>query len=89
MCSVIVYFLHCICVCNCDGRHESLIMLSHIVMVRCSHLLARCYLGTMCVCMTAVRCGALETILYRHGRCGTEYVECRGLECQGRGKEVV
>jgi hypothetical protein len=42
MCSMIVYFLHCICVCNCDGRHESLIMLSHSVMVRSSHLLARC-----------------------------------------------
>jgi hypothetical protein len=42
MCSVIVHFLHCICVCDCDGRHESLIMLTHSVMVRCSHLLARC-----------------------------------------------
>jgi hypothetical protein len=47
MCSVIVYFLHCICVCDCDSRHESLIMLSPSVMVRRSHLLARCYLGTM------------------------------------------
>jgi hypothetical protein len=53
MCSVIVYFLHCICVCDCDGRHESLIMLSYSVMVRRSHLLARCYLGTMCMCTTA------------------------------------
>jgi hypothetical protein len=44
--------LHCICVCDCDGRHESLIMLSHSVMVRHSHLLARCYLGTMCMCTT-------------------------------------
>jgi hypothetical protein len=52
MCSVIVYFLHCICVCDCDSCHESLIMLSHSVMVRCSHLLARCYLGTMCMCTT-------------------------------------
>jgi hypothetical protein len=52
MCSVIVYFLHCICVCDCDSRHESLIMLSHSVMVRHSHLLARCYLGTMCMCTT-------------------------------------
>jgi hypothetical protein len=52
MCSVIVYFLHCICVCNCDGRHKSLIMLSHSVMVRRSHLLARYYLGTMCMCTT-------------------------------------
>jgi hypothetical protein len=52
MCSMIVYFLHCICVCDCDGRHESLIMLSHSVMVRHSHLLARCYLGTMCMCTT-------------------------------------
>jgi hypothetical protein len=52
MCSVIVYFLHCICVCDCDSRHESLIMLSHSVMVRRSHLLARCYLGTMCMCTT-------------------------------------
>jgi hypothetical protein len=52
MCSVIVYFLHCIYVCDCDSRHESLIMLSHSVMVRRSHLLARCYLGTMCMCTT-------------------------------------
>jgi hypothetical protein len=52
MCSVIVYFLHCICVCDYDGRHESLIMLSHSVMIRRSHLLARCYLGTMCMCTT-------------------------------------
>jgi hypothetical protein len=52
MCSVIVYFLHCICVCDCDSRHESLIMLSHSVMVRRSHLLTRCYLGTMCMCTT-------------------------------------
>jgi hypothetical protein len=52
MCSVIVYFLHCICVCDCDSRYESLIMLSHNVMVRHSHLLARCYLGTMCMCTT-------------------------------------
>jgi hypothetical protein len=50
MCSVIVHFLHCICVCDCDGRRESLIVLSRSVMVRHSHLLARCYLGTMCMC---------------------------------------
>jgi hypothetical protein len=37
---------------DCDSRHESLIMLSHSVMVRRSHLLARCYLGTMCMCTT-------------------------------------
>jgi hypothetical protein len=49
-----VYFLHCICVCDCDSRHESLIMLSHSVMVRRSHLLARCYLGTMRMCTTQV-----------------------------------
>jgi hypothetical protein len=55
MCSVIVYFLHCICVCDCDNRHESLIMLSHSVMVRRSHLLARCYLSTMCMCTTVFR----------------------------------
>jgi hypothetical protein len=54
MCSVIVHVLHCICVCDCDGRHESLIMLSHSVMVRRSHLLARCYLGTMCMCTTCI-----------------------------------
>jgi hypothetical protein len=53
MCSVIVYFLHCICVCDCDSRHESLIILSHSVIVRRSHLLARCYLGTMCMCTTS------------------------------------
>jgi hypothetical protein len=52
MCSMIVYFLHCICMCDCDGRHESLIMLSHSVMVRRSHLLAQCYLSTMCMCTT-------------------------------------
>jgi hypothetical protein len=52
MCSVIVHFLHCICVCDCDSRLESLIMLSHSVMVRRSHLLARCYLGPMCMCTT-------------------------------------
>jgi hypothetical protein len=53
ICNVIVHFLHCICVCDCDGRHESLIVLSRSVMVRRSHLLARCYLGTMCMCTTA------------------------------------
>jgi hypothetical protein len=70
MCSVIVYFLHCICVYDCDGRHESLIMLSHSVMVRRSHLLARCYLGTMFMCTTAVRCSAIEGISHRYHRCG-------------------
>jgi hypothetical protein len=70
MCSVIVYFLHCICVCDCDSRHESLIILSHSVMVRRSHLLARCYLGTMCMCTTAVRCSAIEGILHRYHSCG-------------------
>jgi hypothetical protein len=59
MCSMIVYFLHCICVCDCDSRHESLIMLSHSVMVRRSHLLARCYLGTMYMCTTNY-CEALD-----------------------------
>jgi hypothetical protein len=52
ICSVIVHFLYCICVCDCDGRHESLIILSHSVMVRRSYMLARCYLGTMCMCTT-------------------------------------
>jgi hypothetical protein len=52
MYSVIVHFLHCICVCDCDSCHESLIVLSRSVMVRRSHLLARCYLGTMCMCTT-------------------------------------
>jgi hypothetical protein len=47
--------LHCICVCDCDSRHESLIMLSPSVMVRRSHLLARCYLGTMSMCTTVSR----------------------------------
>jgi hypothetical protein len=54
MCSMIVHFLHCICVCDCDGCHESLIVLSRSVMVRRSHLLARCYLGMMCICTTKV-----------------------------------
>jgi hypothetical protein len=62
MCSVMVYVLHCICVCGCDGDHESLIMLSHSVMVRRPHLLVRCYLGTICMCTTAVRCSAIEGI---------------------------
>jgi hypothetical protein len=70
MCSVIVYFLHCICVCDCDGRHESLIMLLHSVIVRRSHLLARCYLGTMCMCTTVVRCSTIEGILHRCYCCG-------------------
>jgi hypothetical protein len=61
MCSVIVHFLHCICVCHCDGCHESLIVLSRSVMVRCSHLLARCYLGTMCMCTTPRSRDPLET----------------------------
>jgi hypothetical protein len=69
MCSVIVHFLHCICVCDCDGRHESLIVLSRSVMVRRSHLLAGCYLGTMCMCTTAIMCGAIYGISYRYHRC--------------------
>jgi hypothetical protein len=52
MCSMIVHFLNCICVCDCDGRHKSLIVLSRSVMVRRSHLLAWCYLGTMYMCTT-------------------------------------
>jgi hypothetical protein len=55
MYSVIVHFLHCICMCDCDGRHKSLIVLSRSVMVRRSHLLARCYLGTMCMCTTDIK----------------------------------
>jgi hypothetical protein len=74
MCSMIVYFLHCICMYDYDSRHESLIMLSHSVMVRCSHLLARCYLGTMCMCTRAVRCSAIEGILYRSHRCGPIFI---------------
>jgi hypothetical protein len=57
-------------VCDCDGRHESLIMLSHSVMVRRSHMLARCYLGTMYMCTTIVRCSAIEGILHRYHSCG-------------------
>jgi hypothetical protein len=53
MCSVIVHFLHCIYVCDCDGHHESLIVLSRRGMVRRSHLLVRCYLGTVCMCTTS------------------------------------
>jgi hypothetical protein len=71
MCSVIVHFLHYICVCDCDGCHKSLIVLSRSVMVRRSHLLAQCYLGTMCMCTTAVRCSAIYGISYRYHRCGT------------------
>jgi hypothetical protein len=71
MCSVIVHFLHCICVSDFDGCHKSLIVLSRSVMVRRSHLLARCYLGTMCRCTTAVRYSAIDGISYRYYRCGT------------------
>jgi hypothetical protein len=39
-------------------------------MVRRSHLLARCYLGTMCMCTTAVRCSAIEGILHWYHSCG-------------------
>jgi hypothetical protein len=45
-------------------------MLSPSVMVRRSHMLARCYLGTMCMCTTAVRCSAIEGILHRYHSCG-------------------
>jgi hypothetical protein len=83
MCSMIVHFLHCICVCDCDDCHESLIVLSRSVMVRRSHLLARCYLGTMCMCTTAVRCSAIEQISYRYHCCGPRCMledkdKCRG-----------
>jgi hypothetical protein len=88
MCSVIVYFLHCICVCDYDSRHESLIMLLHSVMVRRSHLLARCYLGTMCMCMTAVRCSAIEGILYQYHRCGPIFMlEDKGI-CRGSSLQM-
>jgi hypothetical protein len=56
--------LHCICVCDCDGRHESLIMLSHSVMVRRSHLLVRCYLGTMCMSTTPWLGGGMRAISF-------------------------
>jgi hypothetical protein len=65
MCSVIVHFLHCICVCDCDGRHESLIVLSCSMMVRGSHLLVRFYLGTMCMCTTP--CIALGAVARLRG----------------------
>jgi hypothetical protein len=45
-------------------------MLSNSVMIRRSHMLARCYLGTMCMCTTAVRFSAIESILHRYHRCG-------------------
>jgi hypothetical protein len=54
MCSVIVHFLHCICMYDCDGHHKSLIVLSRSVMVRRFHLLTRCYLGTMYMCTTNI-----------------------------------
>jgi hypothetical protein len=85
---VIVYFLYCICVCDCDSRHESLIMLSHSVMVRHSHLLAQCYLGTMCMCTTAVRCSAIEGILHRYHRCGPiVMLEDKGI-CRGSSLQM-
>jgi hypothetical protein len=83
MCSVIVYFLHCICMCDCDGRHESLIMLSHSVMVRRSHLLARCYLGTMCMCTTTVRCSSIEGISHQCHRCGPIFMLEDKSNCRG------
>jgi hypothetical protein len=45
-------------------------MLSHSVMVRRSYLLARCYLGTMCMCTIAVMCSAIESISCRYHYCG-------------------
>jgi hypothetical protein len=77
MCSVIVYFLHCICVCDCDSRYESLIMLSHSVMVRRSHLLARCYLGTMCMCTTGVFGSQWQTLGTGDGHQGLEKCQLR------------
>jgi hypothetical protein len=83
MCSMIVHFMHCICVCDCDGCHESLIVLSRSVMVRRSHLLARFYLGTMCMCTTAVRCSAIEGISHWYHHCGPVcMLEVKG-KCRG------
>jgi hypothetical protein len=87
MCSVIVHFLHYICVCDYDSCHESLIVLSRSVIVMRSHLLARCYLGTMCMCMTTVRCSAIEGISYRYHCCGPICMlevkgKCRGSSLQ-------
>jgi hypothetical protein len=62
MCSVIGHCLHCICVCDCDGCHESLIVLSRSVMVRHSHILARCYLRTMCMYMTDAKSASRDTV---------------------------
>jgi hypothetical protein len=45
-------------------------MLSHSVIIRRSHLLARCYLGTMCMCTTIVRCITIEGISHRYHCCG-------------------
>jgi hypothetical protein len=89
MCSVIVHFLHCICVCDYDGCHVSLIVLSQSVMVRRSHLLARCYLGTMCICTTAVRCSAIYGISYRYHRCGTVCMLEDKDKCKGSSLRMV
>jgi hypothetical protein len=51
--SVGCMFISCIAlVYDCDGCHKSLIVLLRSVMVRRSYLLARCYLGMMCMCTT-------------------------------------
>jgi hypothetical protein len=40
------------------------VVTNHLVaLVRRSHLLAQCYLGTMCVCTTVVRFSALEEVI--------------------------
>jgi hypothetical protein len=47
---------------------------------RCSHLLARCYLGTMCMYTTTIRCSAIEGILHRYHRCGPIFMlEDKGI----------
>jgi hypothetical protein len=59
-------------------------MLSRSVMVRCSHLLARCYLGTMCMYTTTVRYSTIYCISYQYHRCGTVCM----LEDKGNVEEV-
>jgi hypothetical protein len=63
-------------------------MLSHSVKVRRSHMLARCYLGTMCMCTTAVRYSAIEGISHRYHHCGPIcMLEVKG-KCRGNSLQM-
>jgi hypothetical protein len=62
-----------------DSRHKSLRACGDVyhfncIMIRHSHLLARCYLCTMWLCTTAVRYDALDISLCRHCHGGFAYL---------------